>query len=120
MKCAVEHRTYTIYGYKGKQVRDNIHANDLVRAFEYFIDDPKEAAVYNIGGGRAINCSVIEAIYMCERITDREMSVEHSSQARIGDHQWWISNNSKFMNDYPKWGLKNGVYMMLEEIREGL
>jgi CDP-paratose 2-epimerase len=118
MKCAKEHRTYTIYGYKGKQVRDNIHANDLVKAFECFIKDPKEAAVYNMGGGREVNCSILEAVDMCEWFTGDKMDIKHNPDARIGDHKWWISNTNKFRNDYPEWELKNGVYTMLSEIHE--
>jgi CDP-paratose 2-epimerase len=116
MKCAIEHRTYTIYGYKGKQVRDNLHANDLVRAFEFFINDPKIAAVYNIGGGFDANCSIREAISNCEEITDRKMDTRYNPDARIGDHRWWVSSNAKFIRDYPGWGINYDVNYLLREI----
>jgi CDP-paratose 2-epimerase len=118
MKCVVTGTPYTIFGHGGKQVRDNIHATDLVEAFEHFRADPRAAAVYNIGGGREANCSVLEAIASCERIADRELDWELSETPRIGDHRWWISDVSEFRADYPGWGLRRGIDEILDEIHE--
>jgi CDP-paratose 2-epimerase len=103
VKCVVTGTPYTIFGYKGKQVRDNIHSNDLVRAFDHFARDPKQGAVYNIGGGRFANCSVLEAIYIAEDLAGRKLAFEISDQAREGDHIWWISDCGRFKRDYPEW-----------------
>lgn len=103
VKCVVYGTHYTIFGYKGKQVRDNIHSNDLVRAFWHFAQDPKPGSVFNIGGGRFANCSVLEAIDIAERAAGRELSFDISDQAREGDHIWWISDVNKFKSDYPEW-----------------
>ncbi len=118
MKCAVSGREYTVFGYKGKQVRDNIHSRDLVRAFEEFRRNPRPGEVYNIGGGRYSNCSMNEAIAMCERIAGRKMKVCYSDDARIGDHVWWISSMEKFRNHYPAWTWTYDVEAILEEIYE--
>ena len=96
MRCTVTGDPYTIFGYKGKQVRDNIHAHDVVRAFHAFHKDPKVAAVYNLGGGRASNVSMLEAIELCQRIAGRELDYTLSDQARIGDHQWYVSDFGSF------------------------
>lgn len=103
VKCVVYGNHYTIFGYKGKQVRDNIHSNDLVRAFWHFARDPKPGSVYNIGGGRFANCSVLEAIDIAERAAGKELSFDISDQAREGDHIWWISDVNRFKADYPEW-----------------
>ena len=103
MKCCKENKPYTIYGYKGKQVRDNIHSYDLVNAFYHFYTNPKCGEVYNIGGGRHSNCSVLEAIELCEKATGNKLEVSYSEQARKGDHKWWISDCSKFKRDYSEW-----------------
>src|SRR3954452_18532133 len=95
MKCTVSGEPYTVFGYDGKQVRDNIHASDCARAFEAFHRAPRVGAVYNLGGGRRSNCSMIEAIGMCERIAGRSLSWESNDDARIGDHRWWISDTSQ-------------------------
>jgi len=89
MKCAVTDAAYTVFGYKGKQVRDNIHSSDLVAAFDAYFKNPRMAAVYNIGGGRQSNCSVLEAIDLCEQIAGRPMNWDYSDQHRAGDHMWW-------------------------------
>src|SRR4051794_7593170 len=92
MRCTVAGEPYTVFGYGGKQVRDNIHSADLVRAFSAFAAAPKAAAVYNLGGGRQSNCSMLEAIALCERIAGRELQWTLSDDNRIGDHRWWISD----------------------------
>ncbi|WP_340819084.1 NAD-dependent epimerase/dehydratase family protein [Methanolobus sp. WCC4] len=116
MKCAITGEHYTIFGYKGKQVRDNIHSYDLVNAFWHFYQDPREGEVYNIGGGRHSNCSMMEAISMCEEITGKKMNYSYSEENRIGDHIWWISDVSKFKEHYPEWDYKYSIRDILVEI----
>lgn len=118
MKCTVTGTAYTVLGYGGKQVRDNIHSADLVEACMAFHRAPRSAAVYNIGGGRASNCSMLEAIEACQRIARRELNWELSEQARIGDHRWWISDLSELQADYPDWGLRYDIESMLREIHD--
>jgi CDP-paratose 2-epimerase len=118
MRCVVAGRPYTVYGYGGKQVRDNIHSADLVAAFDAFRKRPRLGAVYNIGGGRASNCSMLEAIELSEEIAGRELEWELSDRARMGDHRWWISNLSSFEADYPDWRLEYDVETILREIYE--
>jgi CDP-paratose 2-epimerase len=118
MKCTVTGDKYTIFGYQGKQVRDNIHAHDVVRAFHAFAKAPKRAAVYNLGGGRASNVSMLEAIAKCQEISGRELDYTLSDQARIGDHQWYVSDFSDFERDYPEWQLTFGIDEVLRDIHE--
>jgi CDP-paratose 2-epimerase len=118
MKCAVTGDPYTIFGYEGKQVRDNIPSADVVKAFDAFHRKPKTAAVYNLGGGRASNVSMLEAITMCERIAGRELDCTLSDQARIGDHRWYISDFSDFERDYPEFKLEYGIEAVLNEIHD--
>ncbi|HEX3510452.1 MAG TPA: NAD-dependent epimerase/dehydratase family protein [Solirubrobacteraceae bacterium] len=118
MKCTVTGAPYTIFGYGGKQVRDNIHAIDVVRAFAAFHADPRPAAVYNLGGGRGSNVSMLEAIALCERIAGRELAYTLSDEARIGDHRWWISDLRAFIRDYPEWDLTFDVPAVLRDIYE--
>lgn len=118
MKCTVTGEPYTVFGYGGKQVRDNIHSADLVAAFMAFQRQPKAAAVYNIGGGRYSNCSMLEAIEACERIAGRELEWRLSDDARIGDHRWWISDLSEFEADHEGWKLRYGIEEILEEMFE--
>jgi CDP-paratose 2-epimerase len=118
MKCTVAGDPYTVFGYGGKQVRDNIHSADVVSAFAEFHADPRVAAVYNVGGGRTSNCSMLEAIELCEQIAERELDWELSDQARMGDHRWWISDLSQFQADYPAWQLEYDVETMLREMYE--
>jgi CDP-paratose 2-epimerase len=118
MKCVVTGDPYTIFGYKGKQVRDNIHAEDVVRAFHAFHKKPKAAAVYNLGGGRESNVSMLEAIDLCQQITGRELAYTLSDQARIGDHQWYVSDFRSFKMDYPGWQLSYGIEDVLQDIYE--
>ena len=95
VKCFKEDLCYTIYGYGGKQVRDQIHAYDLVTAFYEFYKNPKPGEVYNIGGGTHSNCSVLEAIELCEEISGKKLNYSISDKVRTGDHKWWISDVSK-------------------------
>ena len=118
MKCTVTGEPYTVFGYGGKQVRDNIHSADLVAAFLAFHRDPKPASVYNIGGGRFSNCSMLEAIEACERIAERELDWQLSDDNRIGDHRWWISDLAEFEADYPDWSLRYGIDEILQEMYE--
>jgi len=116
MKCTLSGTRYTIYGYKGKQVRDNIHSYDLVNAFYQFYQAPRIGEVYNIGGGRFSNCSILEAIQVCERIADRKLNWSYAESNRIGDHIWWISDLRKFKTHYPEWNLTYGIEEILKEI----
>jgi CDP-paratose 2-epimerase len=118
MRCTVAGEPYTIFGYGGRQVRDNIHSADLVRAFSAFAADPKPAAVYNLGGGRQANCSMLEAIAACERIAGRELEWTLSDDNRIGDLRWWISDLSDFKADYPAWDIEYGIEETLQEIHD--
>jgi CDP-paratose 2-epimerase len=118
MRCTLTGDPYTIYGYGGKQVRDNIHSADLVAAFDAFHSAPQAAAVYNIGGGRMSNCSMLEAIEMCERIAERQLNWKLSDQNRIGDHRWWISDLGRFRRDYPDWDITYDIETVLREIHE--
>jgi CDP-paratose 2-epimerase len=118
MKCTVTGMPYTVFGYKGKQVRDNIHSADLVNLFYEFFQAPRVAEVYNIGGGRHSNCSMLEAIQLCEQIAGRELEWQYSNQNRVGDHIWWISDNSKFVTHYSRWKLNYDVLQILTKIYE--
>ncbi|MGD0009169.1 MAG: NAD-dependent epimerase/dehydratase family protein [Terriglobia bacterium] len=118
MKCAATGTPYTIFGYKRKQVRDNIHSADLLRAFDEFFRHPRVAEVYNIGGGRFSNCSMREAIHLCEQITGMEVNWRYVDQSRQGDHIWWISDLSHFRSQYPAWNLRYDVPGILREIYE--
>jgi CDP-paratose 2-epimerase len=116
MKCAITGHHYEVYGYKGKQVRDNIHSYDLVNAFYHFYQHPRRGEVYNIGGSRYSNCSMLEAIALCEEITGKKMNWSYSESNRIGDHIWWISDVSKFQSHYPDWQFTYNVKDILQEI----
>jgi CDP-paratose 2-epimerase len=118
MRCTVTGTPYTIFGYGGKQVRDNIHAYDVVRAFAAFHANPRAAAVYNLGGGRESNVSMLEAIDACERIASRPLDYTLSDDARVGDHRWYISDLGAFMRDHPEWKLTYGIEDVLNDIYE--
>jgi CDP-paratose 2-epimerase len=118
MRCTITGEHYTVYGYEGLQVRDNIHSADLVRAFDAFRRAPTAGAVYNIGGGRHSNCSMREAIAACERIAGTALSWSLAPENRIGDHRWWISDLEPFKRDFPTWDLTYDVDAILEEIYE--
>lgn len=115
-KCAVSGRRYTIYGYKGKQVRDNIHSYDLVNAFWHFFQNPRPGEVYNMGGSRHSNCSMLEAISQIEQLADRKLNYQFSDEARSGDHIWWISDVRKFQRQYPGWNYSYDLTRIIGEI----
>lgn len=116
MKCTMTGQAYSVYGYQGKQVRDNIHSYDLVNAFYHFYQKPRVAEVYNIGGSRFSNCSMLEAIQECEAIAEQKLDWQYVETNRIGDHIWWISDVSKFEEHYPDWKLTYTVTDILKEI----
>lgn len=116
MRCVMEGRTYHLYGYKGKMVRDAIHSHDVLTAFEAYFRDPRSAEVYNLGGGRFSNTSHIEAFRIAEEITGREAMVDYVDRHRIGDHQWWVSSMAKFQAHYPDWRPTYDVPTILREI----
>lgn len=118
MRCAINGTPYTIFGYKRKQVRDNIHSADLISAFHHFFLNPRCGATYNIGGGRFSNCSMLEAIELCEGITGNKLNCTYVDESRRGDHIWWISDLSRFKTDYPNWSLRYDVPTILQEIYE--
>jgi CDP-paratose 2-epimerase len=118
MKCVVTRTPYTVFGYKGKQVRDNIHSLDLVRAFYEFFKAPRIGEVYNIGGGRFSNCSMLEAIHLCQEIAGVELQWTYQDNNRIGDHIWWITDNGKFISHYPQWHQEYDLNGILREIYE--
>ncbi|MFN2542468.1 MAG: NAD-dependent epimerase/dehydratase family protein [Chthoniobacterales bacterium] len=120
MICTVSGRPYRVFGYKGKQVRDNIHSYDLVEAFTHFIQAPGVGEVYNIGGSRYSNCSILEAIDLCEEISGRKLNWSYEETNRIGDHIWWISDVRKFQQHYPAWKFRYGLREILEEIHTTL
>jgi len=118
VKCAITDTPYTVFGYKGKQVRDNIHSYDLVNAFWQFFHNPRAGEVYNIGGGRFSNCSMLEAIAMTERVVGRPLRWVYQDTSRIGDHIWWISDMRKLQGHYPDWSLTYNIERIIEEIYE--
>jgi len=116
IKCVATGRRYTIYGYKGKQVRDNIHSADLVKAIEQIARSPQAGAVYNIGGGREANCSLIEAVNISEEIAGQPLKSHYVESSRVGDHLWWIGDLATFKADYPEWGLTYDIRSIIAEI----
>ncbi len=116
VKCYIENRIYYINGFKGKQVRDNIHSLDLVNAIWEYYKKPRIGEVYNIGGGKYSNCSILEAIKICESIGKKKFKYKILNEARKGDHIWWISNTNKFRKHYPNWRQKYQIKMIIEEI----
>ncbi len=118
MRCTMSGTPYTVFGYKGKQVRDAIHSDDLIRAFHEVFKKPRVAEVYNIGGGRFSNASVLEAIQQSEAIAGRKLDWSYSEQNRRGDHLWWIGDNGKFESHYPEWDQQYNIERILREIYE--
>jgi CDP-paratose 2-epimerase len=116
MRCTITGQPYTVFGYGGKQVRDNIHSADLVAAFAAFHAAPRAGAVYNIGGGRHSNCSMLEAITLCEQIAGKPLEWTLGDEHRTGDHRWWISDLAPFQRDYPAWQLTHTIETILAEI----
>ena len=119
VKTILNNKKYFIFGYKGKQVRDNIHSYDVTRAFDEFIKKPRIGGnVYNLGGGRENSCSILEAIKLIENISDKKSNYKILDKNRIGDHIWWISDNSKFKKDFPNWSLKFSLKESLKSMIE--
>lgn len=116
IKCVATGVPYTIFGYKGKQVRDNIHSFDLVNAFYNFYNKPRSGEIYNIGGSRYSNTSVLEAISIAEGVTGKKAKIRYEEKNRIGDHIWYISDVSKFQLHYPEWKFTYNNYRIIEEI----
>ena len=116
VRSCISGKKYFIYGYKGKQVRDNIHSYDLVNAFYHFYQNPRCGEVYNMGGSRSSNCSMLEAIDLCEEISGKKIDYEYIEKNRAGDHIWWISNVSKFKKHYPDWNFEYDIKTILQEI----
>lgn len=120
IKCAMEGRHYRIFGYKGKQVRDNIHSLDVCRAFEAFYNHPSSGAVYNLGGGRNNSVSMLEAIQKAEDVTGKKMDYEYVDENRKGDHICYISDLSRMQRDFPGWGITKSIDDIFREIAEGM
>jgi CDP-paratose 2-epimerase len=118
VRCAVSGVKYTVFGYGGKQVRDNIHSADLIHAFAEFFKAPRCGEVYNIGGGRVSNCSVLEAIDLCPALTGNDLKWEYTAENRRGDHIWYVSDLSKFMGHYPNWKVTHTIPDIIREIYE--
>ena len=118
MQCTATGKPYTVFGYKAKQVRDNIHSSDLVSALWRFCEAPKSAAVYNIGGGRHSCCSMLEAIALCQEAAGRELNWTYSEENRAGDHIWYISDYRRFQQDYPDYQLKYDISAIVEDLYE--
>ena len=119
VKSIIHNKNYSIFGYKGKQVRDNIHSTDVVSAFNEFIKKPKSGGkVYNLGGGRKNSCSILEAISLIEKISGKKSKYKILKSNRIGDHIWWISDNSKFKKDYPHWNISISLIQSLKQMVE--
>jgi CDP-paratose 2-epimerase len=116
MKCAVSAKAYRVFGYKGKQVRDNIHSFDLVEAFWQFFQAPRCGEVYNMGGSRHSHCSMLEAIALCEEISGKKMEWTYLEDNRIGDHIWYVSDVRKFQGHYPNWKYRYNLRALLSEI----
>ncbi len=118
VKASLKRKKYTLIGYKGKQVRDNIHSNDLVTCFWEFFKKPKIGAIYNTGGGRFSNCSIIEALNLVENMSGFQIKKKILKVNRIGDHIWYVSNMKKFRKDYPSWKQKYSTQKIIKELVE--
>lgn len=118
VRSVVYQRPYTVFGHKGKQVRDNLHARDVALAFVEVFRAPRAGAVYNLGGGITSNCSVIEALEETQRVSERVTTVTIVDECRLGDHVWWISDNRPFCRDYPNWRVRVGIGECISEIVE--
>jgi CDP-paratose 2-epimerase len=116
IKCNLEEKAYTIFGYKGKQVRDNIHSYDVARFIEEFIKEPRIGEVYNIGGGKMNSCSIIEAFSIIENISGKKMIFNYSETNRIGDHICYYSDLNKMKMDYPNWEITKSLEQTFFEI----
>lgn len=119
MKCIIEGKQYRVQGYKGKQVRDNIHSYDLVNMFWHFYQNPRQGEVYNVGGSRHSHCSMKEAITLCEDATGKKLDCVYDKNNRIGDHIWYVSDVSKFKSHYPSWEYRYSLHNIIEEVYDG-
>ncbi|MGR3319517.1 MAG: NAD-dependent epimerase/dehydratase family protein [Candidatus Anammoxibacter sp.] len=119
MRCVISGKKYRIFGYKGKQVRDNIHSYDLVNMFWHFYQNPKQGEVYNIGGSRHSHCSIQEAIKLCEQVAGKKLDYTYKEGNRIGDHIWYVSDVSKFCSHYSQWKYKYDLNDIITEIYNG-
>ena len=120
VKRCISEKKYTIIGYNGNQVRDNIHSSDLVNCFWEYYKKPKKGAVYNIGGGKKCSCSVLEAIEIIQKKINKKIKINFIKKARVGDHIWWITNNNKFKRDYPNFKIKYNLKKVIEELIENI
>ncbi len=120
IKCCITGDQYTVFGYKGKQVRDNIHSWDLVNMFWHFYQNPRKGEVYNAGGSRHSNCSMQEALELAENLVGKKMNYNYSESNRIGDHIWYISDVSKFKAHFPNWDYKHNLNDIFEQIVNNL
>src|SRR5207244_3805785 len=116
VKCNLEGRRYSVFGYKGKQVRDNIHALDVARFIHAFIESPRRGEVYNLGGGRENSCSILEAFERAEQVSGEKMQWEYVDKNREGDHICYISDLSKMKSHYPNWSITRSLDDIFEEI----
>jgi len=120
IKCNVEERRYSVFGFKGKQVRDNLHAFDVARFILTFFEKPRCGEVYNIGGGRANSISILEAFDRVSSLSGREMSYEYKDQSRVGDHVCYISNLSKIKRHFPGWNVTKTLEEIFSEVYEAM
>ena len=118
IKCNLEGRQYRVFGYKGKQVRDNIHATDVVQFVKCFVEEPRVAEVYNLGGGRDNSISILEAFQLIEQVSGNRMDYVYEEASRIGDHICYISDLSKMKRHYPAWDITKDLPTIFEEISE--
>jgi CDP-paratose 2-epimerase len=120
VSCILTGREYRIFGYKGKQVRDNIHSRDLVNAFYHAYQNPRAGEVYNMGGARFSNISMIEAIAKIEKLTGKRAVTTYVDENRVGDHIWYVSNVNKFKKHYPEWDFQYDIDRILSDLVEGI
>ena len=116
IKSCISEKKYTLIGYNGKQVRDNLHSNDLINCFWEYYKKPNRGEIYNIGGGRYSNCSILEALNLVEQIKKIEIKKKIIRTPRVGDHIWYISDTAKFQKHYPKWKQKYNTKKIIEEL----
>lgn len=119
MRCVLEDRKYSIFGYKGKQVRDNVHSSDLVNMFWHFHENPRTGEVYNVGGSRHSHCSMLEAISLCEEVAGKKLDYVYTDENRVGDHMWYVSDVRKFQLHYPQWAYQYDLNDIVQEIYNG-
>jgi CDP-paratose 2-epimerase len=118
VKCNLEEKTYNIFGYKGKQVRDNIHSEDVARFIECFLQAPRSGEVYNLGGGKANSCSILEAFQICEEFSGQKQKYEYLDENRIGDHICYYSDLTKIKDHYPEFEIKHSLASTIQQIVE--